>query len=105
MTGSGLIPIEVKSGKIGRLQSLGFYCSKYAPEGAFVFSRENVRVGSKTEYTFVPLYMLWRFKDYAHAAGITVDLYRFHTAGTFDFLSQGIILGRVWCRYPSDILG
>lgn len=65
-----LVPIEVKSGKIGRMQSLGFYCSRYHPPCAFVISPKNNRIGSSEEYTFVPLYMVWRFKDYAEAAGL-----------------------------------
>ena len=66
------VPVEVKSGHVGRMQSLECYCSKYRPKAAFVVSGRNVRIGGEGEFTFVPLYMVWKFAMYAEAAGLTV---------------------------------
>ena len=66
------VPVEVKSGHVGRMQSLECYCSKYRPKAAFVVSGRNVRIGGDGEFTFVPLYMVWKFAMYAEAAGLTV---------------------------------
>lgn len=64
------VPVEVKSGKLGRIRSLEFYCSRYAPKASFVVCRRNPRIGGEGEYTLVPMYLVWRFGDFAEAAGL-----------------------------------
>ena len=68
--GGEAVPVEVKSGKVGRIRSLEVYVERYSPKAAFVVSRNNVRIGGEGEYTFVPLYMAWKFGMYAEAAGL-----------------------------------
>jgi predicted AAA+ superfamily ATPase len=53
-----IIPIEVKAERASHAHSLAAYCKKYEPRAAFVASME-CKKGT------VPLYMLWKFKDYA----------------------------------------
>lgn len=67
------VPVEVKFGNVSRMQGLDFYCSRYRPEAAFVLSKRNVRIGDRKTYTFVPLYMAWKFGMYAEAAGIRMS--------------------------------
>ncbi len=64
------VPVEVKSGKVGRMHGLETYVSRYHPKASFVISGKNVRIGGADEYTFVPLYMAWKFGMYAEAAGL-----------------------------------
>ena len=84
------VPVEVKSGKVGRIQSLETYCSKYSPKAACVVSGRNVRLGGAGEYSFVPLYMVWKFVMYAEALGLGVrpmnppPMRRWDPAGGFD---------------------
>ena len=51
--GTDVFPIEVKSGKIGRLQSLEVYMERYSPKKAFVVSRES---RGKERVDFVPFW-------------------------------------------------
>lgn len=55
-----IVPIEVKAGR-NRARSLAEYRKKFAPETAVKTSLENV---SGEEVKSVPLYLLWRLKDY-----------------------------------------
>ena len=52
-----IIPIEVKTERASHARSLSEYRKKYEPKKAFVTSMEN-KPGT------IPLYMMWRFKDY-----------------------------------------
>ncbi len=61
------IPIEVRSGKLGRIQSLETYCSRYGPDLAVVASHGNVRGPADGGWLLLPLYLLWRLPDYADA--------------------------------------
>lgn len=51
--GADVFPIEVKSGKVGRLQSLEVYMERYSPKKAFVVSHES---RDKEAVDFVPLW-------------------------------------------------
>ena len=64
------VPVEVKSGKLGRIRSLEFYRSRYTPKASFVVCRRSPRIGGEGEYTLVPMYLVWRFGDFAEAAGL-----------------------------------
>ena len=55
-----IIPVEVKAGR-NRARSLAEYRKKYAPEISVKTSPENI---SGKEVKNIPLYMLWRLKDY-----------------------------------------
>jgi len=55
-----IVPIEVKAGR-NRARSLAEYRKKYAPDISVKTSIENI---SGKEVKNVPLYMLWRLKDY-----------------------------------------
>ena len=68
--GSDLVPVEVKSGKVGRPVSLEVYCDRYAPKAALVLSRKNVKLG-KDGFSFVPLCMAWKVKAYLEALGLS----------------------------------
>ncbi len=59
-----VVPIEVKSGRIGRVRSLEVYCERYSPETAVVVSNNNLRVGADGEWTFLPLSLVWRIRDF-----------------------------------------
>ena len=50
------IPIEVKSGKIVRAQSLQKYIDKYKPEKSFILSAKNITAESQCKVFHVPLY-------------------------------------------------
>jgi predicted AAA+ superfamily ATPase len=56
--GADIIPIEVKAGRASHARSITEYCKKYEPRLSFVTSTER-KAGT------IPLYMLWKFKDYA----------------------------------------
>jgi len=56
-----IVPIEVKSGFPGRIQSMERYMDEYDPDQAFVVSEHNLRVG---KLTHIPLPMVWKLKDY-----------------------------------------
>lgn len=56
MMGDEIVPIEIKSGEPGRLQSLEQYISKFDPAKALVISERNVRPGM---VTFIPLPLAW----------------------------------------------
>ena len=56
-----IIPIEVKSGSPGRLQSMERYIAEYDPEKAFVISERNVHTGKLTS---VPLPLVWNLEHY-----------------------------------------
>lgn len=58
--GGRIVPIEVKAGR-NRARSLAEYRKKYSPERAVITSLENV---SGKEVKKIPLYLLWRVKDY-----------------------------------------
>lgn len=68
--GRAVVPIEVKSGKVGRMQSLELYTDRYHPKAVFVISHNNNRIGDGGSYTMVPLYMAWRFDRYAEVVGL-----------------------------------
>ena len=53
------VPIEVKSGKAGRLKSLEIYIEELQPKHAFVLSQRNVETLGNV--TFLPLYMACKF--------------------------------------------
>ena len=67
--GMEVIPVEVKSGEVGRLVSLEFYCRKYSPKEVLVISHRNTRI-HRGGYTFVPLYMVWKLGMYLECLGL-----------------------------------
>ena len=69
MRGMHIIPIEVKSGDVGRLRSLETYCGRYSPKEVLVFSNRNTRI-NRGGYTFVPLYMVWKLGMYLKHLGL-----------------------------------
>jgi predicted AAA+ superfamily ATPase len=52
-----IIPIEVKAERATHAHSITEYCKKYQPRKSFVTSME-------TKEGTIPLYMMWRFKEY-----------------------------------------
>jgi predicted AAA+ superfamily ATPase len=56
-----VVPVEVKAGHKNRSRSLTEYRKRYAPEVAVRTSLDNVSGGKVKD---IPLYMLWRIKDY-----------------------------------------
>ncbi len=56
-----IVPIEVKSGRNNKSRSLAEYRMKYSPEISVKTSLENL---SGREIKNIPLYMLWKLKDY-----------------------------------------
>lgn len=56
-----IIPIEVKSGQIRRIQSMERYIEEYAPDKAFVISDNVLRSGT---LTIIPLPLVWNLKNY-----------------------------------------
>jgi hypothetical protein len=61
-----LIPIEVKSADNTRAKSYRLFCDRYSPIRGFKVSLKNVgenRVGETDTYS-LPLYLLWKLKDY-----------------------------------------
>ena len=69
MRGMSIIPVEVKSGEVGRLNSLETYCARYSPKEVLVISNRNVRM-NRGGYTFVPLYMVWKLGMYLECLGL-----------------------------------
>ncbi len=53
--GTEVFPVEVKSGKVGRLQSLEVYMGLYSPKNTFVVSHMN---REKERVTFVPFWSI-----------------------------------------------
>lgn len=62
------VPVEVKFDDFGRLPSLEVYCDRYSPDLAMVVSRRNVRSPEGGRWMFLPLYLVWRFAEYAGRA-------------------------------------
>ena len=56
-----VIPIEVKSGKVGKYVSLQEYVEKYNPEYAFLLSPNNIKVG---KIIHLPLFMIFDLDNY-----------------------------------------
>ena len=69
MRGMSIIPVEVKSGEIGRLNSLETYFGRYSPKEVLVISGRNARI-HRGGYTFVPLYMVWKLGMYLECLGL-----------------------------------
>ena len=69
MRGMSIIPVEVKSGEIGRLQSLATYTKQYSPKEVLVISNRNTRI-HRGGYTFIPLYMAWKLWMYLDCLGL-----------------------------------
>lgn len=61
-----IIPVEAKAELHTRAKSYGVYCRRYQPEIGFKFSMKNVgnHVVEKTTTYSVPLYLIWRMKEY-----------------------------------------
>ena len=55
--GADIIPVEVKAERASHAHSLAEYCKIFKPPKAFIASMEN-KEGT------VPLYMMWRFREY-----------------------------------------
>lgn len=67
-----LVPIEVKSADNTKAKSLNIFCKKYEPKMAVKTSLKNVgdNMAGKTHIWSIPLYCLFRYKDYlAHEMG------------------------------------
>lgn len=61
-----IIPIKAKAEIRTRAKSYSIYCSKYKPKLGFKFSMKNVGdhiVGETVTYS-VPLYLIWKLKQY-----------------------------------------
>ena len=56
-----IVPIKVKSGTPGRLQSMERYIAEFDPERAFVISERNAGAG---KVAFVPLPLVWNLEHY-----------------------------------------
>ncbi len=69
MRAMAVIPLEVKSGDVGRLKSLETYCGRYSPKEVLVISIRNTRI-NKGGYTFIPLYMAWKLGMYLEHLGL-----------------------------------
>ena len=69
MRGMSVIPVEVKSGEIGRMASLETYCAKYSPKEVLVLSNRNTRI-HRGGYTFIPLFMAWKLGMYLEHLGL-----------------------------------
>lgn len=61
-----LLPIEVKSADNTKAKSLHMFCNRYTPKMAIKTSLKNVgdNMDGETHVWSVPLYVLFRFKDY-----------------------------------------
>lgn len=61
-----LLPVEVKSADNTKAKSLHLFCSRYKPKMAIKTSLKNVgdNMDGDTHVWSVPLYVLFRFKDY-----------------------------------------
>ena len=53
-----IIPIEVKAERAAHAHSLAEYCKQYRPRQSFITSMEK-------KQGVIPLYMMWKFRDYA----------------------------------------
>ena len=62
--GSGIVPVEVKSGRNNRSRSLAEYRKRYSPEIAVTTSLDNL---SGERLRNIPLYLLWKFQEYVLA--------------------------------------
>ena len=65
-----IIPVEAKAEQHTRAKSYRQFCSKYEPKIGFKFSMKNVgenEVEATKTYS-VPLYMIWRLKEYLQAS-------------------------------------
>ena len=64
-----LIPIEVKSADNTKAKSLHLFCNRFEPKMAVKTSLKNVgdNTDGKTHVWSVPLYTLFRFKEYVAA--------------------------------------
>ena len=69
MRGMAIIPVEVKSGELGKMASLKVYTEKYSPKEVLVLSDKNTRI-HKGGYTFIPLYMAWKLEMYLEHLGL-----------------------------------
>ena len=67
--GMTVIPVEVKSGEVGRMRSLETYCKRYAPKAVLVISNRNTRI-NKGGYSFIPLCMAWKLGMYLEHLGL-----------------------------------
>ena len=63
LRGMTIVPIEVKSGEVGRMRSLEIYCERYSPKEVLVLSNRNTRIHTGG-YTFIPLCMAWKLNMY-----------------------------------------
>ena len=61
-----IIPVEAKAEIHTRAKSYTQFCKKYNPKLGFKFSMKNVgeNIVENTRTYSVPLYMIWRLKDY-----------------------------------------
>ncbi len=61
-----IIPVEAKAELHTRAKSYRQYCKKYKPHTGFKFSMKNVgdHIVEETLTYSVPLYLIWRVKDY-----------------------------------------
>ena len=65
-----IIPVEAKAEQHTRAKSYRQFCSRYEPQIGFKFSMKNVgdnKVEATKTYS-VPLYMIWRLKEYLQAS-------------------------------------
>ena len=69
LRGMEIVPVEVKSGDVGRLRSLEVYCGRYSPKEVLVISGRNTLI-HKGGYTFVPLCMVWKLGIYLEHLGL-----------------------------------
>ena len=78
-----IIPIEAKSENNTKAKSYRQFCKRYSPLIGFRFSMNNIGIHSveKTMTYSLPLYMIWKIKDYLaapaeeEASTITEDSY------------------------------
>ena len=63
-----LMPIEVKSADNTKAKSLHMFCNRYKPKVAIKTSLKNVgdNMDGETHVWSIPLYMLFRLKDYLY---------------------------------------
>ena len=61
-----IIPLETKSADNTRAKSFIAYCKQYKPALGFKVSTKNIGVNQKgeTREISLPLYLLWKLKDY-----------------------------------------
>ncbi|PHQ79440.1 MAG: hypothetical protein COB66_06825 [Coxiella sp. (in: Bacteria)] len=58
---AALIPIEVKSGWVTRAKSLSVFAQKYRPAYRVIMSANNMRINTKENIQYLPLYLAERF--------------------------------------------